>query len=98
MFSDFDWSEEAAAKALEAKFVKAKAHWSRHIFIWTSVRSKEGVGYGSYKYISKADLEGREYKVRLMDYAPSIEFTDVWFDPKTNTYTPRLVDEAIQQI
>ena len=62
------------------------------VFLLVSCRSEDGTGYGKYDYISRKDLEGREFKVTWADHKPSIEFIDVIFDPRTNTKIPKTVN------
>lgn len=72
-------SKDELNQKLENMFLGS---FNRRIFIWTSSRSKDGVTYGSYKYLTKADLEGRTYELSEMD-GLSIQFTDCEYNPKT---------------
>lgn len=59
------------------------------VFIWTGCADKEGVRYGSYKTVRKDSLVNREYIVDWSDYKPSIFYTDVWHNPRTNKNEPK---------
>lgn len=59
-------------------------------FMFVSTLGIDGrTRYGSYKTVTRKMLEGRAYDITFYDYAIGIFFTDVLFDPKTNTRIPK---------
>jgi hypothetical protein len=45
-------------------------------------------GYGSFKFISKRELQGRVYRIGLSDYYPSIHWLDVLHNSQTYKRVP----------
>lgn len=59
-------------------------------FMWQSTLGIDGrTRYGSYKTVTRKMLESRTYEIEFLDYAIGIYWTDVLFDPKTNTRIPK---------
>lgn len=81
--------EHEPEKALETLFAESYYKSDPVAFVWQGGEDKAGVRYGSFKYVSKSSLLGRTYSVEWADYAPSIFYTDVWYDPKTSKYVPK---------
>lgn len=69
-------------KALEYMFENDPIPYYKNkcVFIWTCCRDENGVGYGSFKYVFKDNLENRKYKVGWYDYKPGIEYHDAYYD------------------
>ena len=40
------------------------------------------IQYGSYKYLRRSQLKGREYRIEFWDDAPSIHWLDVFYCPQ----------------
>lgn len=55
-------------------------------FMWTSTMGTDGTRYGSFKHISRTQLEGRTYDIEFWDGAVSLFFTDVLFEPSSRSY------------
>jgi len=79
----FDIFQEDPEKALEERFIREKKRTgNKAIFIWTSSKSTDGTRYGSYKYVTRHQLEGRKIEIEYWDGDISLLFLDVVFDPK----------------
>lgn len=58
-------------------------------FLWQSLRGKnEKTVYGSFKWITKKMLEGRQYRIEFWDGQPSIFWLDVVHNPRTYKSEP----------
>lgn len=77
-------------EALEEKFRRAKHSLSPEaIFVYQSkLGTCKKVRYGSFKAISRKQLEGRVYEIEFLDYDVSIFWKDVLHDPKTYKEVP----------
>lgn len=83
--------EHDPRKALEVLFEQKGKNYEYHgkgpaLFLWQGGKDKDGVNYGSYKYVYLKELKERKYDVEWLDYTPGIRYTDVVFDPKTGKY------------
>lgn len=85
----FDESPEAALEERFRRELERAPYGLGTIFIWTSVKSKDGTRYGSYKYVTRKDLEGREFDIEFLDYDVSLLYTDVIFEPRGCKYIPK---------
>jgi hypothetical protein len=56
-------------------------------FIWVLVMDKDGQGYGSFKRITRKQLEGRDYIVQWCDYRPGILILDSVFEPRGSKWS-----------
>lgn len=79
--------------ALDEAFRREEARhgscWNKCIFVWQSLLGVDGkVTYGSYKNISRKDLEGRKFRVEFWDHNVSIYWLDVLHDPRTYQRIP----------
>lgn len=80
---------QSLEEKLEEKFHRSTTEYRgprRNAFLWQGGRDKQGTRYGSFKTVYEDELVQREYLLYEADYEPAIEYTDVWFDPKTNKY------------
>lgn len=91
MASLYDLYKDDPRKALQVLFEQRGKNYEYHgngpaLFLSQGGKDKEGVRYGSYKYVYLRELETRQYEVEWEDYMPSIRYTDVVFNPKTGKY------------
>ncbi len=76
-------------EALEEKFKRSHSWFNPNtIFVWQSTMGTDGVRYGSYKHITRAELDRRTYKVEIADYDVSIFWTDQLYDHRLNKKVP----------
>ena len=86
------WQKDPQAALEDAIQRHSKLSWNPDsIFCWASYSGKDGVRYGSFKILTRKDLEGRKYDIEFWDGAVSLFFTDVWFIPggSRGSYEPR---------
>jgi len=93
------FEEDGPEAALERAFQIAESSGSLsawpdkgRLFMWTSMMGNHGLyGYGSFKYVTRADLVGRKYEVQLSDggCGLAIFWTDVVHDPKAYKAVPK---------
>lgn len=58
------------------------------VFVYVWYTGTDGVGYGSFKYVYRDELEQRQYEVEWCDYAPGIHYLDVRYNPRTRQVEP----------
>jgi hypothetical protein len=82
------------AAALEHAFEHAHPYDGLKIFIWTSLLGiDQKTRYGSYKHVSREELDGRKYKIEFWDGAVSLFYTDMLFNPQGCQYVPIEVED-----
>ena len=86
--------KRSPTEALEYLLTQAETSQSSYpkdaVFMWTSALGiDKETRYGSYKHITRKDLEGRKYDINFYDYQIGVFFTDVLFNPKTNQHIPK---------
>ena len=79
-------------EALERTFAehRERVPWGNDtIFVWQSTTGIDGGGYGSYRSITREELNRRTYEIQLCDYAVGIHWTDTLFQPQGCQHIPK---------
>lgn len=79
---------ESPEEALEETFNQYKndLYTPGRIFIWVSSFGDDGVRYGKFRYVSKNNINGRDYNIEFWDGEVSLSMTDTTFDPRTRKF------------
>lgn len=85
------WRSKGPQAALDETFrrYEERTGWKDRAFMFQRLLGTNGVSYGSYREVTRAELTKRAHKIEMSDYAVSVYWLDALHDHRTHKNVPR---------